>query len=65
MLFRSIVVGKAEGKAEDILQLLEDLGEIPDRVKERIQKEADLQVLNRWLKAAARAESFVEFENSM
>lgn len=60
-----IVVGKAEGKAEDILQLLEDLGEIPDRVKERIQKEADLQVLNRWLKAAARAESFVEFENSM
>ena len=53
------------GKADDILQLLEDLGTIPKALKERIQGETDLQVLSRWLKAAARAESLEEFEKQM
>lgn len=57
--------GRAEGKAEDILQLLEDLGKVPDALKVQIQGETDLQVLGRWLKAAARAESIAEFENQM
>lgn len=62
-----ITVGKAEGraagKAEDILQLLGDLGEIPEELRKRIQKETDLQVLAKWLKAAARAESISDFED--
>lgn len=58
-------LGKAEGKAEDVMQLLDDLGEIPDALKERIQKETDLQVLGKWLKTAARAESISEFEKKM
>ena len=53
--------GIAQGKTEDILHLLEDLGEIPDTLKKRIQKETDLQVLSRWLKAAAKADSIAEF----
>lgn len=57
--------GKAEGKAEDVLQLLGELGEIPDTLRERIQKETDLQVLSKWLKNAARAESISEFEDKM
>lgn len=57
--------GKAEGKAEDILELLGELGEIPNALRERIQKETDLQVLSRWLKAAAKAESISEFEKLM
>lgn len=60
-----IVMGKAEGKAEAVLQLLEDLGEIPDALKVRIQEETDLQVLGRWLKAAARVESIGEFEDNL
>lgn len=57
--------GKAEGRAEAVLQLLGDLGEIPDVLQERIQKETDLQVLGRWLSAAARAESITEFEKQI
>ena len=60
-----ITEGIAQGKAEDILQLLEDLGEIPDALKVRIQKETDLQVLSRWLKAAAKAKSIAEFEKQI
>ena len=55
--------GRAEGKAEDILELLGDLGEIPNVLQERIRKETNLQVLSKWLKAAARAESIAEFED--
>lgn len=58
-------LGKAEGKAEGVMQLLGELGEIPDVLKERIQKETDLQVLDRWLKIAARAESISDFEKKM
>ena len=57
--------GIAQGKAEAILQLLEDLGEIPTALQKRIQAETDLQVLHRWLKAAAKAESIAEFERQV
>lgn len=54
--------GKAEGKAEDILELLKDLGMVPQAVKDRIYEESDLSALGKWLKAAARASSVEEFE---
>ena len=57
--------GIAQGKTEDILHLLEDLGEIPDTLKKRIQKETDLQMLSKWLKAAAKAKSIAEFEKQI
>ncbi len=57
--------GIALGKAEDILQLLEDLGEVPEPLKKRIQEETDLQVLSRWLKAAAKAETITEFKKQV
>lgn len=57
--------GIALGKADDILQLLADLGAIPKTLKERIQAETDMQVLGKWLKAAAKAESIAEFEKQM
>ena len=57
--------GKAEGKAEAVLQLLGDLGEIPDALRERILKEKDLQVLSKWLKAAAKARSISEFADNI
>ncbi|MGW2295548.1 hypothetical protein [Streptomyces violaceorubidus] len=57
--------GKAEGKAEDILRILEVRGiEIPDSVRERITDCTDLDVLVTWLDrslSAVRAEElFVE-----
>ena len=53
--------GKAEGKAEDVLDLLEDLGEIPVGLRERILSETDLGLLNQWHKQAAKAGTIREF----
>ena len=53
--------GKTEGKAEYVLDLLEDLGEIPVGLRERILSETDLSLLNQWHKQAAKAETIREF----
>lgn len=57
--------GKAEGKAEAVLELLEDLGSIPEELYTKITGESDLTVLARWLKSAAKAESVEEFIEKM
>lgn len=54
-------ISRAEGKAEAILELLSDLGKIPETVKEDILQEKDLSLLTKWLKTAARAESVEQF----
>ena len=54
--------GKAEGKAEDIVELLEEVGELPDALKDLIMGQNDIEVLRRWVKAAARADSIEDFE---
>lgn len=56
------IIGRVKGKAEDILELLADLGEIPQKIANRIRQETDLELLGRWLKCAAKASSFTEFE---
>ena len=56
--------GKAEGKAEDILHLLENTGRgenLPERLIQKIKSQKDEEVLKRWLLSAARAESVVQF----
>ena len=57
--------GKTEGitigKAEDILELLSDLGTIPEVLQKRIQEETDLDTLKKWLKIAAKAECMEDF----
>ena len=53
--------GKAEGKAEYVLDLLEDLGEVPVGLRERILSETDLGLLNQWHKQAAKAGTIREF----
>lgn len=53
--------GRAEGKAEFVLELLEDIGTVPEDVKTRILKERDLVTLGQWRKSAARAKSVEQF----
>lgn len=53
--------GKAEGKAESILELLDEIGEIPEDIRMQILAQKDLAVLSKWLKQAAKAESIEEF----
>lgn len=38
------------------------MGEVPDLMRERIEGETDEATLSRWLKLAAKVESFSEFE---
>lgn len=53
--------GRAEGKAEFILELLEDIGTVPEDVRTRILKEKNTDILSQWHRAAARAESAEQF----
>lgn len=52
-------------KAESVLELLEDLGEIPEELKEKIMSQRDMEILKKWHKLAARAESLGQFEQAI
>lgn len=56
--------GKAEGKAEDIIDLLMDIGTVSDDLRERIMAEKDLKTLKEWLKIAAKAENAEDFRRA-
>ena len=47
------------------LELLEELGEIPMDICNKIEKESDRKILKSWLKAAARVQSFDAFREIM
>ena len=57
--------GLIEGKIESIMELLEELGNIQKQLIQRIRKETNSDILNKWLKCAAKASSFAEFEAKM
>lgn len=50
---------------QDILELLEDCGEVSEELKNKIKVQTDKETLRRWHKLAARAESLEEFEAKM
>lgn len=53
--------GKAEGKAEDIIDLLEEHGAVKGDLKTEILRQTDLRILKDWHKLAARVRSIDEF----
>ncbi|MBD5544075.1 MAG: hypothetical protein HDR01_07540, partial [Lachnospiraceae bacterium] len=56
---------RREGKQEDILELLEEYGAIPEHIREAVLAQKDLEVLKRWLKLAAGVGSIEQFEKEM
>ncbi len=66
-----LIQGRAEGKSEgmletriaSVLELLEDIGDIPEPLKNKICSEADMDTLKKWHKYAAKSNSIKEFEN--
>ena len=54
-------IGIINGKIESVLELLEDKGEVPEKVKTEIFAETDLEVLKKWLHLAAKSETIEEF----
>ncbi|MGN0342017.1 MAG: hypothetical protein ACI4DO_04410 [Roseburia sp.] len=57
--------GKAEGKAEAILELLEDCGTISEELKTKVMTEKNLDTLKKWHKLAAKSGSIEEFTSRM
>ena len=57
--------GYREGKIAGILDILAELGSVPDDVIRRIQSEKNISVLTGWLKLAAKCESMNEFVRRM
>ena len=56
---------RAEGKAESILLLLQDIGSVSDGLRNKILKEQDMDILLNYLKLAARVDSIADFEKEM
>ena len=53
--------GKAEGKAESVLELLEELGPVPEELRKKIMDEREMNTLKGWLKLAAKVSSVEDF----
>lgn len=57
--------GRAQGKAEAVIELLEDIGEVSESLRDYIMEQTDLELLTKWHKAAARATSIKKFEQDI
>lgn len=57
--------GISQGITQSILKLLEDLGTVPEKVKEMLEKQGDIETLSKWLKLAAKSESLDMFVRSI
>lgn len=53
--------GKAEGKAETVIEILEEVGTVPEDLKKKIMNQNNLQILKQWIKLAVSAESIEKF----
>lgn len=59
------VKGRVMGRAESILEILEELGTVPEGLRRRLLEETDLQRLKNWLKEAIKAASIEDFAENM
>ncbi len=57
--------GKVKGRAESILEILEELGTVPEELRKKLLEETDLQQLKSWLKEAIKATSIEDFAENM
>ena len=55
-------ISKAEGKAEDFLELLAELGAVSEELRRTVMETRDLEKLKTWLKLAAKTESVEQFQ---
>lgn len=58
-------IGKVESTHELIIELLQELGPVPEDLREMICEQKDLKVLKVWHKKAAKATGIEEFRQSM
>ena len=66
MLFEELLRNeRREGKIKYILELLDDMGTLPEGLREKIETESDVATLNAWHKIAAKAGSIEQFVKEM
>ena len=58
---RGLSCGKVQGKAQSILELLEENGPVSEKTRNMILSETETECLSVWLKAAARSGSEEDF----
>ena len=54
-----------KSKMEDIISILEEIGEVSDSLKEKICDQRNTETLRKWVKLAARSSTIAEFEENM
>ena len=64
-LQQGIEQGLRAGVQGAILELLEELGQVPQQIVKLIRAEDDQVILSKWHKSAARVSSIAEFEANM
>ena len=57
--------GLEKGIRQSVMDVLEGYGEIPERIRKRLEGEENCQILREWLKLAARADSMEDFGKRM
>ena len=57
--------GEVRGHATCVLTFLEEKGSVPKELRERISQEKNLEVLQKWLKLAAKVDTIRQFEEQM
>lgn len=57
--------GFIQGKVDDIINLLNDIGYVSEEMKNMIIKQEDVKVLSEWLKISARVSSIEEFKEKI
>ena len=65
LLIKENEQGRRKGKAEAVIEFLEELGEPSDALRKQIMEQKDVKVLSIWLKIAAKSASIEEFEESV
>ena len=60
-LEEGISIGKIQGKAESVLNLLEESGPVSEMLRARILAETDLTVIRSWLRLASVCDSAEQF----
>ena len=55
----------SQGKSSAVISLLENLGALSEKLEQKIKSETDPDILDKWIRLAAKAESLAEFEEEM
>lgn len=57
--------GLLQGKASAVINLLKELGPLPEALEQKIKDETDPDILDKWIRLAAKAGSLDDFKKNM